>query len=157
MSFANVCSNFVFDFCVPVLIRQDVQRLQDEREGFLCNLRVFHSCFSFGADGSDVQDPAAMLACEGRVVEELEAEKDKVASLNDQVKHFSQGPYTERSPVNSLPIWSCWSWPHLFFTLFLDFGMGEEAGWTEDWRGNCTLQYEIWKQHTKDKKQTAQG
>ncbi|XP_036959962.1 outer dynein arm protein 1-like isoform X2 [Acanthopagrus latus] len=70
--------------------KQDVQRLQDEREGFLRNLRVFHSCFSFGADGSDVQDPAAMLACEGRVVEELEAEKDKVASLNDQISEWER-------------------------------------------------------------------
>ncbi|KAM8754122.1 outer dynein arm-docking complex subunit 1-like isoform 2-T2 [Acanthopagrus schlegelii] len=70
--------------------KQDVQRLQDEREGFLRNLRFFHSCFNFGADGSDVQDPTAMLACEGRVVEELEAEKDKVASLNDQISEWER-------------------------------------------------------------------
>lgn len=75
-----------FCVCVSVLIRQEIRSLQDEREGFLHNLRVCH-----GADVCDIQDPTAMLACVGRVVEELEAEKDKVASLNDQVKQFFPG------------------------------------------------------------------
>lgn len=82
----NLCDFCHFCVCVPVLIRQEIQRLQDEREGFLHNLRVCHS-----ADFSDVQYPTAMLTCVGRVVEELEAEKDKVASLNDQVKQFFSG------------------------------------------------------------------
>ncbi|XP_030278035.1 coiled-coil domain-containing protein 114-like [Sparus aurata] len=64
---------------------QEIQRLQDEREGFLHNLRVCHS-----ADFSDVQYPTAMLTCVGRVVEELEAEKDKVASLNDQISEWER-------------------------------------------------------------------
>ncbi|XP_073325655.1 outer dynein arm-docking complex subunit 1-like [Pagrus major] len=70
--------------------KREIQRLQDEHEGLLRNLRVSHSCFNRCTDVSDVRDPTVMLACEGRVVEELEAEKDKVASLNNQISEWER-------------------------------------------------------------------
>ena len=69
------------------MIRREIQRLQDERERLLSNLRVFESSFNQWTDASVVQDLTAVLARRDRIDEELDAEKGKLASLKDQVKY----------------------------------------------------------------------
>lgn len=80
---SKLCVFVCLCFCV---MRREIQRLQDEREELLRSLRVSQSCFNRWTDASVVHDLTAMLACRDRIDEELEAEKDKVTSLKDQVK-----------------------------------------------------------------------
>ncbi|XP_044066414.1 outer dynein arm protein 1-like isoform X2 [Siniperca chuatsi] len=87
-NFPTSCGSLkILSVCVTATIptRRDIQRLQDEREGLLRSLRVSQSCFNRWTDASVVQDLTATLACGDRIDEELEAEKDKVASLKDQI------------------------------------------------------------------------
>ncbi|XP_059189624.1 outer dynein arm-docking complex subunit 1-like isoform X2 [Centropristis striata] len=64
--------------------KEEIERLQHEREEHLRSLRVSQSSFNRWTDASVVQDLTAKLACRDRIDEELEAEKAKVASLKDQ-------------------------------------------------------------------------
>ncbi|XP_059189620.1 outer dynein arm-docking complex subunit 1-like isoform X1 [Centropristis striata] len=65
--------------------KEEIERLQHEREEHLRSLRVSQSSFNRWTDASVVQDLTAKLACRDRIDEELEAEKAKVASLKDQI------------------------------------------------------------------------
>ncbi|XP_071331825.1 outer dynein arm-docking complex subunit 1-like [Trachinotus anak] len=65
--------------------KQEIQRLQDEHEELLRNLKASQSPCSRWTDASVVQNLTALLTCEGKTDEELRAEKGKVASLKDQI------------------------------------------------------------------------
>ncbi|GAA6220038.1 coiled-coil domain-containing protein 114-like isoform X1 [Lates japonicus] len=70
--------------------RREIQRLQDERDKLSRNLGVSETSCSSWTDGSTVQDLTSLLACGDRLDEELRAEKDKVASLKDQISKWER-------------------------------------------------------------------
>ncbi|XP_074498778.1 outer dynein arm-docking complex subunit 1-like isoform X1 [Sebastes fasciatus] len=69
---------------------REIQRLQDEREELLRGLRVSQSHFKRWTDACVAQDLTAMLACGDRIDVELDAEKAKVASLEDQILEWEK-------------------------------------------------------------------
>lgn len=70
--------------CVSV-IRQEIQRLLDEREELSRSLKVFQKSFNPKTEACVVRDLTATLASGDAVHRELEADKGKLASLKYQV------------------------------------------------------------------------
>ncbi|XP_041800805.1 outer dynein arm-docking complex subunit 1-like [Chelmon rostratus] len=62
--------------------REEIQKLQDEREGLLW---ILQCRFNHLTDASVIQDCTAMLACKDRIDEELQAEKAKAGSLKEEI------------------------------------------------------------------------
>ncbi|TNN76533.1 hypothetical protein EYF80_013183 [Liparis tanakae] len=77
----------------------EIKRLQDEQEELLCSLKASQSGFNRCTDACVVQDLTAMLASEDSIDGELEAEKEKVSSLNDQ--YTTRLSSRERSASNT--------------------------------------------------------
>ncbi|XP_050927107.1 outer dynein arm-docking complex subunit 1 isoform X1 [Lates calcarifer] len=86
--------------------RREIQRLQDERDKLLRNLGVSQTSCSSWTDGSTVQDLTSLLACGDRLDEELRAEKDKVASLKDQISKWERKLVGKRATGGT----TCHSW-----------------------------------------------
>ncbi|XP_063734486.1 outer dynein arm-docking complex subunit 1-like isoform X2 [Eleginops maclovinus] len=65
--------------------RQEIQRLQDEREKHVRSLRFSQSRFTRWSDASVVQDLTDMLVSGDKIDQDLQAEKGKGASLKEQI------------------------------------------------------------------------
>lgn len=130
--FNMFCPDFVciYWMCLCLCaIRREIQRLENEHEELLRTLGISST------DASVVQDLTAMLAREDRIDEEMKAEKDKLTSLKEQVKHVFLWP-AHRTPHSKF-ILMLSSQLNYVLALFLDFEMGEEVGSTEDeWRSS---------------------